>query len=53
MRCAFGTTVSVVVVALGIPATAHHSNALYFDVSKTITLEGAGPILQRRCSGHF
>jgi hypothetical protein len=40
MRRAFGTTVLAVVVASGIPATAHHSNALYFDLSKAITLEG-------------
>jgi hypothetical protein len=32
--------VLAVVVASGIPATAHHSNPLYFDVSKAITLEG-------------
>jgi hypothetical protein len=30
----------VVAVASGIPATAHHSNPLYFDLSKAITLEG-------------
>ena len=40
MRRAFGTTVLAVVVASGIPATAHHSNPLYFDMSKAITLEG-------------
>ena len=40
MRRAFGTTVLAVVVASGIPATAHHSNALYFDLSKAITVEG-------------
>jgi hypothetical protein len=33
-------TALAVVIASGIPATAHHSNALYFDVSKAITLEG-------------
>jgi len=27
-------------VASGVPATAHHSNPLYFDMSKAITLEG-------------
>ena len=32
--------VLAVVVASGIPATAHHSNPLYFDMSKAITLEG-------------
>jgi hypothetical protein len=40
MRRAFGTTVLAVVVASGIPATAHHSNSLHFDLSKAITLEG-------------
>jgi hypothetical protein len=40
MRRACGTTVLAVVVASGIPATAHHSNPLYFDLSKAITLEG-------------
>ena len=36
----FGTTVLAVVVASGIQATAHHSNPLFFDMSKAITLEG-------------
>jgi Family of unknown function (DUF6152) len=40
MRRAFGTTVLAVVVASAIPATAHHSNPLYFDMSKAITLGG-------------
>ena len=40
MTRAFGMTVLAVVIASGIPATAHHSNPLYFDVSKAITLEG-------------
>ena len=40
MRRAFGMAIMAVVVASGIPATAHHSNPLYFDVSKAITLEG-------------
>jgi Family of unknown function (DUF6152) len=41
MRVAFpGMAVLAVVVASGIPATAHHSNPLYFDLSKAITLEG-------------
>ena len=40
MRRAFGTIVLAAVVASGIPATAHHSNPLYFDMSKAITLEG-------------
>jgi hypothetical protein len=35
-----GMAVLAVVIASGIPATAHHSNALYFDMSKAITLEG-------------
>jgi len=29
-----------VVIACGIPATAHHSQAFYFDTTKAITLEG-------------
>ena len=40
MRRMFGTTVLAVVVASGIQATAHHSNPLFFDMSKAITLEG-------------
>ena len=40
MRRAFGIAVLAVVVASGIPATAHHSNPLYFDMSTAITLEG-------------
>ena len=40
MTRAFGTTVLAIVIASGIPATAHHSNALYFEMSKAITLEG-------------
>jgi len=36
----FGTTVLAVVVASGIQATAHHSNPLFFDMSKAITLDG-------------
>jgi len=40
MTRAFAMTVLAAVIASGIQATAHHSNALYFDVSKTITLEG-------------
>ena len=40
MRRAFGMAVLAVVIASGIPATAHHSNPLYFDMSKAITLEG-------------
>ena len=40
MTRAFGMTVLAVVIASGIPTTAHHSNPLYFDMSKAITLEG-------------
>ena len=40
MTRAFGMTVLAVVIASGIPATADHSNPLYFDMSKAITLEG-------------
>ena len=40
MRRAFGMAVLAVVIASGIPATAHHSNPLYFDMAKAITLEG-------------
>jgi len=40
MRHAFGTTVLAAVIVSGIPATAHHSNPLFFDMSKAITLEG-------------
>ena len=40
MRRAFGMAVLAVVVASGIPAIAHHSNPLYFDMSKAITVEG-------------
>lgn len=41
MRVAFpGMAVLAVVFARSIPATAHHSNALYFDMSKAVTLEG-------------
>ena len=40
MRRVFGMAVLAVVVASGIPATAHHSNPLYFDMAKAITLEG-------------
>lgn len=36
----FRMTVMAVVIASGIPAIAHHSNSLYFDVSKAITVEG-------------
>ena len=41
MRVAFaGMTVLAVVLACSIPATGHHSQALYFDINKAITLEG-------------
>ena len=41
MRVAFpGLAVLAVVIASGIPATAHHSNPVYFDMAKAITLEG-------------
>jgi hypothetical protein len=40
MRRTFGMAVLAVVVASGIPATAHHSNPLYFDMAKAITLQG-------------
>jgi hypothetical protein len=36
----FGAAVLAVVVASGIQAAAHHSNPLFFDMSKAITLEG-------------
>ena len=40
MRPAFRITMLAVVIASGIPAMAHHSEALYFDLTKAITLEG-------------
>jgi hypothetical protein len=41
MRVAFpGIAALAVVIALGIPATAHHSQAFYFDTTTAITLEG-------------
>ena len=40
MRPAFGMTMLAVVIAFGIPTMAHHSEALYFDMTKAITLEG-------------
>ena len=40
MTRAFRLTVLAVVIASGIPATAHHSNPRYFDMAKAITLEG-------------
>ena len=40
MRCVLAMTLLVVLVAISVPATAHHSNPFYFDMSKAITLEG-------------
>ena len=40
MRPAFGIAMLAVLIASGIPATAHHSNPLYFDMAKVMTLEG-------------
>jgi hypothetical protein len=40
MRRMFGATVLAVIVASGIRETAHHSNPLFFDMSKSMTLEG-------------
>jgi len=40
MKRASGAIVLVAVIASGIPAMAHHSEALYFDMTKAITLEG-------------
>ena len=40
MRRAFGMAFLAVVIASGIPASAHHSNPLYFDMAKAITLQG-------------
>ena len=40
MRPAFGIAMLAVVIASGIPATAHHSNPHYFDMAKVMTLEG-------------
>lgn len=40
MRHAFGATLVAAILASGIPAIAHHSNPLYFDMSRAITLEG-------------
>src|SRR6266496_877169 len=39
MRCR-GMAVLAVVIVLGVPAMAHHSNPLYFDMSNPITMEG-------------
>ena len=40
MRRAFAMAAAAIVIASNIRATAHHSNPLYFDVAKPITLEG-------------
>src|SRR5262245_50674930 len=40
MRGAFGVAVLAVVIASGTSTTAHHSNPLYFDMAKAMTLEG-------------
>jgi hypothetical protein len=40
MRHTFGLAVLAVVIASGTPVTAHHSNPLYFDMNKAITLQG-------------
>jgi hypothetical protein len=36
----FGMAVLTVVVASGVRATAHHSNPVYFDMNKAMTLQG-------------
>ena len=40
MRHLCGMAVLTVVIGSGLPAAAHHSNPLYFDMAKAITLEG-------------
>ena len=40
MRRAFGMTVLAAVITAGMPATAHHSNPLYFDMNNAITVQG-------------
>src|SRR5262245_24006516 len=40
MRRVLAMTLLAVLVGFSIPATAHHSNPFYFDMSKAITLEG-------------
>jgi hypothetical protein len=40
MRPALGIALLSVVVASGIPAIAHHSNPMYFDMAKAVTLDG-------------
>ena len=41
MRIGFcGLVVLLAGIECGVPASAHHSNPLYFDMSKAVTLEG-------------
>lgn len=40
MRRAFGTAVLAIAIASGLPARAHHSNPVYFDMAKAMTLDG-------------
>ncbi|HET9360857.1 MAG TPA: DUF6152 family protein, partial [Vicinamibacterales bacterium] len=40
MRPRFGTAVLGVAIVSAMPAAAHHSNPLYFDMSTAITIEG-------------
>src|SRR5262245_25525386 len=40
MRRVLEMTLLAVLAAFSIPATAHHSNPFYFDMSKAMTLEG-------------
>jgi len=47
MRLALGIAMLAVVIASGVPATAHHSNPHYFDMAKVVTLDGV--VLRVRC----
>ena len=40
MRHALRPTVVAVTIASGVPAAAHHSNPVYFDMARAMTLEG-------------
>jgi hypothetical protein len=40
MRRGFGAAVLAIGVASGMPATAHHSKPVYFEMAKATTLEG-------------
>jgi hypothetical protein len=40
MRNVFGMTLVAVAIASGIPTAAHHSNPVYFDMARAMTLEG-------------